>query len=57
MDPLLQFAATVVTDESRAAFAAAGQSVAKTKVERRAQRRSFAALLVRPVRRHAAAAA
>lgn len=57
MDPLLLFAATVVTDESRAAFAAAGQPVAQPKRVRRAGRRSVVPSLVRPVRRDVAATA
>jgi hypothetical protein len=57
MDPLLLFAATVVTDESRAAFAALGQPAARSKASRPARRTSVFATIAKPARRPAAAAA
>lgn len=57
MDPLLLFAATVVTDESRAPFAAARSPVARRSIPQRPRRTALAAALLRPTRRPAAAGA
>ena len=57
MDPLLLFAALVVTDESRAAFAAAGQPAGRATVRRGTVRQTRLVSLLRPVRRGATAAA